>query len=100
MALLGYCRFSCRAILPQIPDPHNMDSNNQDIGIMKTTVNIPENELRDAIRYSGAKTKREAVVTAIADFNRRHRMAELVRHAGTCDGLITVEQLQQQRRKR
>ena len=67
---------------------------------MKTTVNIPENELRDAIRYSGAKTKREAVVTAIADFNRRHRMAELVRHAGTCDGLITVEQLQQQRIKR
>lgn len=67
---------------------------------MKTTVNIPEDELRDAIRYSGAKTKREAVVTAIADFNRRHRMAELVRHAGTCDGLITVEQLQQQRRKR
>ena len=67
---------------------------------MKTTVNIPENELRDAIRYSGAKTKREAVVTAIADFNRRHRMAELVRHAGTCDDLITVEQLQLQRRKR
>ena len=67
---------------------------------MKTTVNIPENELRDAIRFSGAKTKREAVVTAIADFNRRHRMAELVRHAGTCDGLISVEQLQQQRRER
>ena len=77
-----------------------MDSNNQDIGIMKTTVNIPKNELRDAIRFSGAKTKREAVVTAIADFNRRHRMAELVRHAGTCDGLIAVEQLQQQRRER
>lgn len=67
---------------------------------MKTTVNIPENELRDAIRFSGAKTKREAVVTAITDFNRRHRMAELVRHAGTCDSLITVEQLQQQRRER
>lgn len=67
---------------------------------MKTTVNIPENELRDAIRFSGAKTKREAVVTAITDFNRRHRMAELVRHAGTCDDLITVEQLQQQRRER
>ena len=44
---------------------------------MKTTVNIPENELRDAIRFSGAKTKREAIVTAIADFNRRHRMAKL-----------------------
>ena len=67
---------------------------------MKTSVNIPENELQDAIRFSGAKTKREAVVTAIMEFNRRHRMAKLVRHAGTCDSLITVEQLQKQRRER
>ena len=30
-----------------------------------------------------AKTKREAVVTALEDFNRRQRMAELVKYAGT-----------------
>ena len=65
---------------------------------MKTTVDIPDGELEDAIRFTNAKTKREAVVGAIADFNRRMRMAELIRYAGTCDDLITVEELQAQRR--
>jgi Arc/MetJ family transcription regulator len=66
---------------------------------MKTTVDIPENELADAMRFTRAKTKREAIVAAIQDFNRRRRMAELVKYAGTCDGLMTVEELQSQRRK-
>ena len=54
---------------------------------MKTTIDIPEKELSDAIRFTRAKTKREAVVTAIADFNRRRRMAELTDYAGTCPDL-------------
>ena len=61
---------------------------------MKTTVDIPEDELLDAIRFTGAKTKREAVVGAISDFNRRKRMAELIRYAGTCTNLITPQELQ------
>ncbi len=51
------------------------------------------------MRFTRARTKREAVVTALADFNRRKRMAELVKYAGTCDGLISVEELARQRRK-
>jgi Arc/MetJ family transcription regulator len=66
---------------------------------MKTTLDIPEDELADAMRFTGAKTKRAAVVAAIQDFNRRRRMAELVRHAGTCDSLLTAEQLRDQRRR-
>lgn len=66
---------------------------------MKTTVDIPDSELEDAIRFTNAKTKREAVVGAIADFNRRMRMAELIKYAGTCDDLITSEELQAQRRE-
>jgi hypothetical protein len=50
---------------------------------MKTTVDIPEDELRDAMRFTKAKTKREAVVKVLAEFNRRRRMAELVKYAGT-----------------
>jgi hypothetical protein len=68
-------------------------------GILKTTVDIPEKELEDAMRFTKAKTKREAIVAAIVDFNRRRRMAELTRHAGTCDALMTVEELQKQRRE-
>ena len=52
---------------------------------MKTTVDIPEHELRDAIRFTKAKTKREAIVKILEEFNRRRRMAELVRYAGTFD---------------
>lgn len=66
---------------------------------MRTTIDIPEQELRDAIRFTNARTKREAVVRAISDFNRRMRMAELVRHAGTCEELMTVEELRRARRR-
>lgn len=52
---------------------------------MKTTIDIPENALRDAMRLSGAKTKRQAVITALTEFNRKHRMARLVRFSGACE---------------
>ena len=67
---------------------------------MKTTIDIPENELADVIRFTRAKTKREAVVTAVADFNRRRRMAELASYAGTCPDLMTMDELREQRRRR
>ncbi len=50
---------------------------------MKTTIDIPEHELRDAMRFTQATTKREAVVRVLEEFNRRRRMAELVHYAGT-----------------
>ena len=49
------------------------------------------------MRFTRAKTKREAVVTAIGEFNRRRRMAELLKYAGTCSDLMTVEQLRSYR---
>lgn len=66
---------------------------------MKTTVNIPDEELEDAMRFTRARTKREAIVTAIAEFNRRRRMAELTRFAGSCENLTTVEEVRQLRRR-
>ena len=50
---------------------------------MKTTIDIPENELRDAMRFTHATTKREAVVKVLEEFNRRRRLAELVKYSGT-----------------
>ena len=66
---------------------------------MKTTVDIPDDELQDAIRFTRARTKREAIVTAITEFNQRRRMAELAKRAGSCPDLLTVDQLRQLRRK-
>ena len=48
---------------------------------MKTTIDIPEDELRDAMRFTRATTKREAVVKILEEFNRRRRMAELVKYS-------------------
>jgi putative antitoxin of VapBC-like toxin-antitoxin system len=64
---------------------------------MKTTLDIPENELREAIRHTGAKTKREAVVIALSEFNRRRRLQKLVEKFGTLDGFMTQEELRRMR---
>lgn len=45
------------------------------------------------MRFTKARTKREAIVTAIAEFNARRRMTELTRYAGTSDQFMTVAQL-------
>ena len=66
---------------------------------MKTTVDIPNQELADAIRFTNAKTKREAIVGAIMYFNQRMRMAELTRFGGTCPDLVTAEEVQAARRR-
>ena len=66
---------------------------------MKTTVDIPDEELADAMKFTRAKTKREAIVTAIAEFNRRRRMAELVKYSGSSNSLVTPDELKKLRRK-
>lgn len=66
---------------------------------MKTTVDIPDDALQDAMRFSKARTKREAIVRAVEEFNARRRMAELSRHAGTCADLVTTDALQTERRR-
>lgn len=61
---------------------------------MKTTIDIPEKDLSDAMRLTGAKTKRDAIVTAVQDFNRRKKMAELVKYTGTFESMMTNEEIE------
>jgi hypothetical protein len=61
---------------------------------MKTTVDIPEKTLRDAMRFAKAKTKRAAVIAALEDFNRTHAMAELVKYSGTFHSLMTNAEIE------
>ena len=44
---------------------------------MKTTIDIPDGILEEAMKLTGAKTKREAVVTAVERFNRLKRLEKL-----------------------
>jgi len=52
---------------------------------MKTTIDIPDKDLEEVMRFSGARTKRAAILTAITEFNRRRKMSRLTRHSATCD---------------
>lgn len=60
---------------------------------MKTTIDIPDTELKEAIKYTGAKTKRDAVVYALKDFNKRRRLAELSKMLGTFKDFMTQDDL-------
>ncbi|HEX9783442.1 MAG TPA: type II toxin-antitoxin system VapB family antitoxin [Opitutaceae bacterium] len=64
---------------------------------MKTTVDLPENELAEAMRHSKAKTKTEAASLAVADYNRRKRLAKLASKLGTFKDMMTREDLQAMR---
>jgi Arc/MetJ family transcription regulator len=61
---------------------------------MKTTIDIPEKELRDAMRFTKAKTKREAVNAALAEFNRRRRAEQVIKLLGTFESMPTNEELE------
>lgn len=67
---------------------------------MKTTIDIPDNELKEAIRHTGAKTKRDAVVYALHDFNKRRRLAELSKMLGTFKDFMTQDDLKAMREDR
>ena len=66
---------------------------------MKTTIDIPEEDLRDLLKHTGARSKREAVMTAIVEFNRRHRLQLLAQQFGTFDGFFTQEELRRMRER-
>ena len=60
---------------------------------MKTTLDIPDKALEDVMRFTAAKTKREAVVTAVEDYNRRCRLKEMAKSLGTFDGFLSPDEL-------
>lgn len=64
---------------------------------MKTTIDIPENELAEALRHTKAKTKTEAVTMAVADYNRRQRLARLAGRMGTFTDMMTKAEFKKMR---
>ena len=48
--------------------------------------------------HSGAATKREAVVTAIDEYNRRRRLEQLLKDFGTMKNFMTQDELARSRR--
>ena len=68
------------------------------LGSMKTTIDIPEELLRETIKRTRAKTKRDAVVTALEKFNRLQRLRELnAKLRGTFVDFMTQDDLKTMR---
>ena len=66
---------------------------------MKTTIDIPEKELREVIKSTGAKTKRQAILTAVQTFNRRKRLQALnARVHGAFKDFMTQQDLKLMRK--
>lgn len=61
---------------------------------MKTTIDIPDELLADAMKFTGAKTKRDAVVKAIESFNRLQKIENLIATAGTFAALPSNDELE------
>lgn len=66
---------------------------------MKTTVDIPEKELKELMENTNSSVKRDAIVAAITDFNRRKRLEKLSRHIGTFKQLLSQKELQSLRKR-
>ena len=61
---------------------------------MKTTIDIPEMVLEEAMQHTGAQTKRDAIVTAVERYNRLRRLAKLnARIRGTFKNFMTQADL-------
>jgi hypothetical protein len=60
---------------------------------MKTTIDIPDKELEEALKYTKAKTKKEAIVFVVQDFNKRRRLMELSKILGTFENFMSQDDL-------
>ena len=67
---------------------------------MKTTVDIPDRLMKDALRISKASTKREAVVHAMTELVRQEKKKEILALLGTRDTFMDQEELMDMRLER
>lgn len=64
---------------------------------MKTTIDIPDNILTEVLEYSGERTKRQAIITAIEEFIRIRKMHNLASELGTFENFMTQKELREMR---
>ncbi len=64
---------------------------------MKTTIDIPENILKEVLFYSQAKTQRGAVLTAMEEYVRLRKMQKIAEKLGTFEQVLTQSELKKLR---
>jgi hypothetical protein len=60
---------------------------------MKTSIDIPDKDLEEVLKHTRAKTKKEAIVLVVKDFNKRRRLMELAKVLGTFEEFMTQDDL-------
>jgi hypothetical protein len=70
------------------------ESENENV---KTTINFPEAKLREAMRNAKTKVMRDAIETAIDDYNHRCRLARVADMLGTFEDFMSLEELMEMR---
>ncbi|MCX7037851.1 MAG: DUF2191 domain-containing protein [Spirochaetes bacterium] len=64
---------------------------------MKTTIDIPDGELLDLMRFTAARTKRDAIIQAIREFNRHRKLGEVAEMLGTFTAFMSQDELRRMR---
>ena len=64
---------------------------------MRITVDISVEQLREAMQHTGASVRGEAIVTALAEFNRHRRLAKLVDRFGSYENFLSHDDLRRLR---
>ena len=65
---------------------------------MRVTIDIPEKVLQEAMKHSGSSTRREAVLIALEEFNRRRRLARLAESLGTFEDFMPRDEMHKLRK--
>ena len=60
---------------------------------MKTTIDIPERLMSEAMLAAGAKTKRETVLRALEELNRRYKLQALAEQLGNSETFMSSDEL-------
>jgi len=64
---------------------------------MKTSINLPSEELKSLLEFTGAKTKNQAINLAVKEFNRRQRLERLARKLGKFQEIMSADELKRMR---
>ena len=67
---------------------------------MKTSLNIPDNELKELMKECPELSRTDAVVHAVREFNRRRKIKQLSEQLGKFDQFINLAELKKLRKSK
>ncbi|MCF6334233.1 MAG: type II toxin-antitoxin system VapB family antitoxin [Spirochaetales bacterium] len=61
---------------------------------MKTTIDIPDTAILELMNFTHAKTKREAVLKAIDEYNQKQKLTQLAKMLRTFEDFMDSDDLE------